>query len=345
MFLLELLEEFGISAKRTASTNGGEYHAECPSCGGKDRFCIWPNQGKQGRYWCRQCDCKGDAIQFCRDFFGLSFKEACCKLKIETRNDYIPRRIPRASFSPSVSIPPSDVWKQQAVEFLRKCLEEDIGPDRLGTVLKRRGLTSDTAMKFGFAYNHTTIWESRSKWGLEESIKEDGRSRKLWLPSGLIIPTFQPGDRAPIKLKVRSSEWVPEDKLPKYVEISGSQRQFSAFGNRGFPIVLVEAELDAILLQQEVGDLCCSIALGGASKRPDECLHRILRAASLILFSLDFDEAGKKAYSFWKKTYPGVIAWPAPVGKSPSEAFLLGVSLREWLLMGIRQSKETNCRR
>jgi len=52
---------------------GGEYSAACPWCGGKDRFCVWP---EKDRYWCRQCDAKGDSIQLLRDLDGLSFQEA-----------------------------------------------------------------------------------------------------------------------------------------------------------------------------------------------------------------------------------------------------------------------------
>ena len=33
-------------------------------------------------------------------------------------------------------------------------------------------------------------------------------------------------------------------------------------------VVIVEAELDAMLIIQEAGDLCACIALGGAQKRP-----------------------------------------------------------------------------
>ncbi len=71
--LLPLLQQH-ISLKRVANTNGGEYAGACLACGGKDRFRVWPTQG---RYWCRQCQVKGDAIQFLRDFHGYSFPEAC----------------------------------------------------------------------------------------------------------------------------------------------------------------------------------------------------------------------------------------------------------------------------
>ena len=78
--LIELIQSAGINAKKTSSTKGGEFHSACPDCGGRDRFTIWP---EIGRYWCRQCKKSGNAIQFCRDFMGMSFQEAC--LRVESK--------------------------------------------------------------------------------------------------------------------------------------------------------------------------------------------------------------------------------------------------------------------
>lgn len=66
--------------RRTASTGGGEWCGPCPRGGGHDRFHVWP---EKGRYWCRQCNKKGDAIQYLRDFRGLSFIEAKRALGID----------------------------------------------------------------------------------------------------------------------------------------------------------------------------------------------------------------------------------------------------------------------
>lgn len=52
---------------------GTELYGPCPGCGGTDRFRVWP---ETGRYWCRQCNRSGDAIQFLRDFRGFSFQDA-----------------------------------------------------------------------------------------------------------------------------------------------------------------------------------------------------------------------------------------------------------------------------
>ncbi len=56
---------------------GDEYVGACPDCGGKDRFHIWPSDGETGRFWCRQCDKRGDGIDYLRWQHNMTFKQAC----------------------------------------------------------------------------------------------------------------------------------------------------------------------------------------------------------------------------------------------------------------------------
>ena len=72
--LIELTRQDGVNLTKAATSNGGEFAGACPACGGVDRFRVWPEE-KGGRFWCRQCGKKGDAIQYLRDFRGMSFAE------------------------------------------------------------------------------------------------------------------------------------------------------------------------------------------------------------------------------------------------------------------------------
>jgi KaiC/GvpD/RAD55 family RecA-like ATPase len=75
--LLDIIQtRSGVALTKKANTDGGEYAGPCPFCGGKDRFRVWPNREKPG-YMCRQCNRKGDAIEFVRQMDNLSFQEAC----------------------------------------------------------------------------------------------------------------------------------------------------------------------------------------------------------------------------------------------------------------------------
>ena len=103
-------------------------------------------------------------------------------------------------------------------------------------------------------------------------------------------------------------------------------------------ILLVESELDALLLNQEAGDLCGVVAMGSAQGKPDVKTHEALTRAEMILVSLDSDDAGAKAATFWTETY-GTRAkrWPTVQGKDASEAWASGLDLRAWIRAGLNE--------
>lgn len=314
----------GLNPRRVAATKGGEYHSPCPGCGGKDRFIIW---NKLDRYFCRQCKKAGDEIQYKRDFHGLTYKEACEK------NGMVPKEKKTllnnkniALYEPKIVQEPALEWKKQAFSFIQYCKDQLNKTPYALELLKGRRLSKEFIDRFHLGWNPKTVWLNRSDWGMEAGEK------KLWVPKGLLIPTYDSTFNNPSKLKVRRSEWVAGDKLPKYVEISGSAQRPSIYGCEiGKPIIVVESELDAILLQQCARDLCCSLALGGASKRPDSKTHSLLVNAPVIFFSLDVDSAGAMAYRWWKQTYPKIRLLLPPIGKSPGDALIAGIDLRKWI--------------
>lgn len=336
MGLLLFVKEDGLNPKRVASTNGGEYHSPCPGCGGKDRFIIWD---KLNRYFCRQCRRRGDEVQYYRDFHGLSYKDACRRLgilpkeraPILTKRSYDDQEYTNdPQFEPRQAKTPSAEWRQQAASFILYCQEQLKNNSFALKSLLNRGFSRETIEKFHLGFNPDALWLNRGLWGLE--VEE----RKLWIPRGIVIPSYRLATEEPVKLKIRRSDWLEGDYLPKYVEVSGSMQTFSVYEKaEDKPIVVVESELDAILLQQHANDLCCAMALGGASKRPDDVSHALLVRVRAILFSLDVDAAGAKAYRWWKAIYPQMKLWPPPIGKSPGDALLAGIDLRKWICLAL----------
>ena len=331
MGVLFFAKEDGLNPKKVSSTKGGEYHSPCPGCGGEDRFIIWD---KSNRYFCRQCRRSGDEVQYGRDFHGLSYVEACKKsgvvpkerssLMVKSVLDIKERLV--FQFEPRVAKMPPLKWRKQASTFIRYCYEQlRNNPFALDLFLKR-GLSREIIEKFHLGWNPNPLWLKRSDWGLDQE-------KKLWIPRGLVIPTYDFSNEEFIKLKIRRSDWQQGDRFPKYVEVSGSMQSPSLYGNsEGKPVVVVESELDAILLQQYAGDLCCSMALGGALKRPDAEVHKVLVRAPVILFSLDVDSAGAIAYRWWSKEYPHMKIWLPPIGKSLGDAHVAGIDLRRWIV-------------
>ncbi len=334
MSLIELAQELSLSPKKTASTNGGEYHSLCPKCGGKDRFIIWE---KMGRYLCRKCNAKGDEIQFCRDFLGLDFKSACSKLGVvKERRSSSTYFFARPKFVASSAISPSELWIEKATAFAADCHKNLLNSSYAIGLLQARGFSLGMMKEFSLGWKPSDTFSDYPQWGLPISYNEAGKERKLWLPKGLVIPTFS--NSHAIKLKIRRNAWQEGDKYPKYVEVSGSMKAASVYGNINLKvIVLVEAEFDAMLIQQFASDLCYSMAIGGVGKRPDAATDKLLNKADLVLFALDFDDAGKKAFQFWQETYPHLKPWPAPRGKSPESSAKEGTDLRKWVEGGVQR--------
>lgn len=339
MSLLNLLENDGNTLKHLAGTNGGEYAGACPWCGGRDRFRVWPEHDG-GRYWCRQCGKAGDSIQYLRERRGLSFKQACECLGRDPgarSPGQRPAHSAPAAWTPRDATAPAAAWQARARSFLDQAVSalwSPQGESMREWLRKGKGLHAATIRKAGFGLNLADKCEPRTAWGLEPVLREDGTERFQWLPGGLVIPLLTGGNVH--RLRVRRTE--PGDGA-RYVIVSGSGAAPLGLGlNDATNILLVtESEIDGLLLHQEAGDLAGIVALGSAQAKPDTATHEALKAAALVLVSLDSDGAGAKvAWSFWPATYGAKVKrWPCVKGKDPSEARLNGLDLRSWVASGI----------
>jgi hypothetical protein len=224
---------------------------------------------------------------------------------------------------------PSDTWQKRASEFFQQSHQAALESPIALKLLKDRGFDLETIKLFRLGWNELNRKDAKNLWGFSE---QDACNVNIWLPKGIVIPTFADGNL--IKLKIRRVDLLPGEKR-KYVVISGSSARPSFFGMiSGKPIFIVEAELDAMLIQQEAGDLCCCMSIP-ASQHPDAYADHLLKAAPAIVFSLDYDEAGTRAFSFWRSRYPQLKIWLSDKGKSPGDDLKQGVNLREWVKAGL----------
>lgn len=352
MDIKDLIEEIGYIPRRKASCHGGEYCSPCPFCkDGKDRFLIWPNRHNKngeyqgGRYSCRKCEKYGDAITLIRDLYGLNYRDACSRLKITPKpRQFTPRLQERAKHL--IAENPPTIWIEKAAAFTEWCHTNLINNTDALKKVQDRGFTIESIKRYKIGFNSGDnrgydFKRCRQDWGLEERIKNDGTPQKIWLPVGFTIPTFST-DGQVVKIKIRRTSWKEGDTVPKYVEISGSKPSPSVFGNTLLPVGLVlESEFDGLLIQQEVGDLLYSVALGGSTKPIDANTDALLRSTKRILFLPDFDQAGALAWIKWKRQFPKIHRILTPKGKSAGDAFIEGINLREWIEGEITNSNKT----
>ena len=340
MNIKDLLKEDNFSCKYIAKTYGGTYSSPCPWCGGEDRFRCWPNQDGGGNWFCQKCGRKGAVIKYLTEYRKMNYDDACLFLgknpdsKMSSLGEHNPSNI---TLFPQCPEPPSKKWQQQAYiliksakEYLwRSCCEN------IRTFLHDRGLTDETIKKTHLGWNPTNQFPSREEWGLPTKLKDNGQPAKLFIPAGLIIPYVK--DKQIQKIKIRRSDIEAQQK---YYLIPGSSPTPITIGNSR-DIMILESELDAILVDQEAGDVISSIALGSAQIRPDSSNENMLKQAGTILVSLDNDEAGARAYwSWWKKHFPQSKRWPVPYEKDPTDAYQKGLNLRDWVLAGLNCDKD-----
>lgn len=334
MNLIQLAEQASLKPKWAAGTHGGEYHASCPNCGGKDRFYIQPNRKMKncaGYYSCRQCDAHGDAIEFARTYLHCSFQEAVELTGATISDNEFAFTSVITQLPTTLKAPPAE-WIANATKFAHEAHKKLLLEKGLILWLAQRGIPYETIVRFKLGWSDKDLFISREHWGLPKISDEKGVSRKLLIPRGLIIPIMDMNGGV-IRLKVRRSNWLEGDKLPKYMAISGSMNGLSIIGSSSRDVVIVvESELDAFALHHVVGDIACVIAVGSNIKNPDNVTDKIAQRAKHLIICHDNDAAGDTMLNKWKKMYHPAIAYPAPIGKDIGEAIQNGFNIREWLL-------------
>lgn len=300
-----------------------EWAGPCPSCGGHDRFVVWPERPRGGAYMCRGCGASGDGIQFLRDFHGYTFAEACEAFGIETsaRRNGVPsarhggpsggmaaKRNPGKTAAPVAVEYPGQEWQATAREFLSSCRVEAV-----------RGLTAETCRACGILRNPADRFPERTAWGLKNYTDADGREHtKTIIPRGIVIATRRRVGVVGVTIRCEDSDIEAKGRR-KFHEMPGGAKVPFLAGGAGRPVVLVESAMDAALVWQASGGALAGCALMGSTKSVDADTDAFLRAAPALIASPDFDQAGAKGGREWLSSYPDAILLPALEGKDLGE--------------------------
>ena len=317
--LLEQIIADGLNPKKKTVN---EYASACPACGGRDRFVIF--LGKE-TYWCRQCEKKGDAIQYLIDFHGMSYPDAAQAVGKELSQDWKTNSKPTDVFNKAVIKNQAlkqqpEAWQVKAgecIKFSVEALRDNI--EALNWLIKERGITQETAEKFRLGWLDRNFFRKKSDWGLEA----DGK--KMFFPSGLVIPWENK------RLRVRRND---PGEYGRYYVVPGSNSAPYLIGTpHETTAIIVESELDAILLAQEITGEIFIIALGSSSIKPDSHLLEKLSFCPVVLVALDTDKAGAKASQWWLENVSNSCRTitPKKYGKDITEAFINGLDLKAWL--------------
>jgi hypothetical protein len=252
-------------------------------------------------YRCWACGATGTAIDWLMELDGLTFREACSRLDTSglptsARGRKQAKPPPAGTRSGPTARPiPAD-----EAEAMAELVED--AASRLWTSEGAAAL----AYLHGRGLRLETIRKSRLGW-------TEGDGRFPWRPPGLVIPWLGAEGR-PVFVKVRvDDQWkakLPADRQPpKYLAPRGWSQPAILYPSPaavrpGLPFIVVEGELDALLVQQDVGDRAGvgtlgSATMGRAGEGIDLSIRRLLRPASGWLIATDADAAGDEAAARW----------------------------------------------
>ena len=339
----------------------GEIWAACPFHQEGTPGNAFSYSPERDQAYCNSCGTKGDLISIFGAVNGLDASQAFAEFRARYAPNAkgaspVPLRTPRgrtSSVSTTVAAAqthlPSDLWQQKARALVDHAHAELLTNPAQMNWLAERGISRLSVVRHRLGWIAQDLYRARESWGLPESLKEDGTPKKLWIPAGLTIPCFD-GETVQ-RVRVRRP-----DGEPKYYVLPGSAQDPApllcipdTWGGHNHACVAIEAELDAILVAQEVGDVVSVMAVGSATVLPkDDRSVAFVKGMAWVGLWLDRDQAGHKGVARWTERMDGekqdggyaaaigVLTQdirPQGAGKmDPGDCHKAGMSIREYIL-------------
>jgi DNA primase len=269
----------------------------------------------EGNWHCFQCGSGGDAGAWLWKYRHIK------KSQSQNRSIQIqPQQVEKA-----VS-PPNEIWQARAQVYIREWTANLWWTQRKNArwYLYGRGLKGEILQRGQVGYNPVNRFEPLENWGMKPASSDE---KGVFIPAGICIPWLVDGKVW--KINIRRSR-----AYPKYLQVKGSQP--AVFGHESLKdhptAIIVEGEFDAMLLEQEAGDLAGVCTLGSASSRhlSSQWLSYFLSCQRIFLVG-DNDKAGRD----WAEAISGLShrlkQVQIPNGKDISEFWINGGNLHEWV--------------
>ena len=365
-----------LQSKLVLRKSGMRYVGQCPGCGGSHVTTRFVTQVGSDTGKCFSCGWAGDSVKYLREFERMKCRDAFAHLgRACDRNDcpvydkchgMVSAR-PNAATTvavpehhhkdPAPTAPriPADQWQSAAEKLVTVCHGRLLQTPAALKYLAERGLDAGAVAKYRLGWlekenNLNCIFRPRSSWGLSDlQDGQSGKTKKLWLPRGIVIPSF--ADRRIDRIRIRRPNGDLRDQHdPKYIAIEGGGNQVVSLNPIASAQIVVESDLDALLLDYLAGDCVGVIPLTTCTVKPwhyTGSAAAACAAAVIILVSLDSDPVkvnvhtgkaeapGADNATKWLEHYQQAVRWPVPIGKDPGEAHQAGIDLRAWVLAGL----------
>jgi uncharacterized protein YjbI with pentapeptide repeats len=220
-------------------------------------------------------------------------------------------------------------WHDQGFQFVVQC-RKNLEKDRDARAkLAELGLDEWTIKRAWLGINPDVVSVAPEPWGLKPENPKTDRTGPLEIPPGLVVPRFQDAELK--RIIIRPGEF---DDANNDTAVEGSDEvPMSLTAGPGAPVVRVEDDLSARLVEQEIGDLCNIVSLKDPSAQPDNETAEAIDAANLVLVILPASKADDgPEWLAWQKVFPKAVQMPIPEAETLFEAQRKGTNIRNWLL-------------
>lgn len=238
-----------------------------------------------------------------------------------------------------MGVDPDDLWPAQKVNpwhdrgfpFVVRC-RKALEIDRPALArLKEMGFDIGTMQRSWLGLNSAPESDTPADWGL----KAGKGAPPVELPAGLVVPKFQ--ERALVRIRLQTG-WpdacgdaaqealVPgSDETPLFLPCAD-----------GSPVVRVSTELEAYLVEQEIGEVCSVVALKDPAEKPDKEAAQAIETAPVFLVALpEKGSAAPGEWEGWAKAYPNAKRLHLKKGTTVLDARRNGIDIRDWILDAI----------
>jgi hypothetical protein len=305
--------------------NGRDYHLRAHD----SLKLFWQDGIWLYKWWSRNGEV-GDGIQYLQRHCGMSFPDAVSILSGTTIfQNTTSQHLNRQNLYCLGPIKKPETWRtkkwqcdaEKLIQVGRSYLLGPNGKERISYLVDERGLDLDT------------IRQRRLGWLPE----------KRHMPSKLLIPCYDSQGHL-IRIRFRIDTFNPGQQRYRISKGSNPHSPDPIGVAAAKPLMILESELDAILIDQEAAEHIGVLAMGTTAMKFNPAMIRYLcENIPTILISLDNDLSCKEKTSRLISELPNAIDWPVPekYGKDPGEAFKK-INLKHWIETGLKSHSILN---
>jgi len=236
-------------------------------------------------------------------------ERAYANLSEALKKQLTPQQLAEAGINPDDLLPHRKInpWHDRGFPLVinwRKNLEQD---SRARTMLHQLGFKDYTLKRGWFGIITENTLEEMADWGETRQQVE--------LPAGIVLPRFH--EATLISVRIRPGNPTETDR-DVTIPGSGTSPLFLAATDDCAPIVHVQDEMLAWLVEQEIGDVCSVLAMSPNDKEPDETATKALSNASLVISVLSDTGDGTpgREWKNWEKIFNNATPALIPNGKT-----------------------------